>query len=76
MSKRLQHPAGPAKLKANYFKEVVGDDGTPKLKLHKGFVGYKGWSYHPTRGFKKVSGFNPSQFQERIAIPVEQVVDE
>jgi hypothetical protein len=32
-------------------------------KYHKinGYSGCKGWAYHPTKGFRKVRGFNPSQ---------------
>jgi hypothetical protein len=75
MSKRLQHPAGPANMKANYLKAVLGTDGQPALKLHKGFTGFKGWSYHPTRGFKKVSGFNATQFKSISAVPIQSAID-
>lgn len=62
MTKRLQHPKGPANMKANYLKPVLNELGEPELKKFKGFTGFKGWVYHPTRGFKKVNGFKPTQF--------------
>jgi hypothetical protein len=76
MSKRLQHPRGPANIKKNFLKPVLSATGEAVLKLHKGFTGFTGWSYHPTRGFKKVNGFKPDFFQNLTAVSVAKSVDE
>jgi hypothetical protein len=70
MSKRLKHPKGPANMKANYLAPIM-ENGEAKLKLHKGFTGFNGWLYHPTKGFKKMSGFKPQHFRS-IAAPVDE----
>jgi hypothetical protein len=71
MSNRLKHPKGPSKMKANFMAPVLINDDEkvkPILKLHKGFTGFPGWTYHPTRGFKKVAGFKPDVFQKLSAV--------
>lgn len=73
MSKRLQHPKGPANVKASYLKPILNEDGKAGLKQHKGFLGFPGFKYHPTRGFKKISGFEPVEFQD---VPVDAFVVE
>ena len=54
--KNSKVPCGPSKMRANFAFYIDG-------KHHKinGFSGYKNWAYHPTKGFRKVSGFNPNQ---------------
>jgi hypothetical protein len=73
MTKRLQHPKGPSKMrKAFIIEEVVPTpEGEAKLvkKLMKGFSGFPGWAYHPTRGFKKVQGFKPESLI-KVAQPI------
>ena len=63
MSKRLVKPKGPANMKANFIIQVPtvlsSGEEIDIPKLTKGYAGVPGWAYHPTRGFKKVNGFNP-----------------
>jgi len=84
MSKRLVKPKGPANMKANFIIQVptVLSNGveTDVPKLTKGYAGVPGWAYHPTRGFKKVNGFDPrsllSVSQSIIPeVPTIQVID-
>jgi hypothetical protein len=56
MSKRLQHPKGPANMKPAFSVAVLQDD-KPSLKQFQGFTGFNGWKLHPTRGWKKMEGF-------------------
>ena len=84
MSKRLVKPKGPANMKANFIIQVPtvlsNGEEIDVPKLTKGYAGVSGWAYHPTRGFKKVNGFDPklllSVAQPIIPeVPLLQVVD-
>lgn len=58
MFKRLKHPKGSA----NMLPNKAMRDKFGKLHLKIGTMGFKGWRYHPTKGFKKQSGFKAIQF--------------
>ena len=57
MSKRKVHPKGPSNMKKTTYQPAIDQNGKPTLQKVPGFSGFPGWVYHPTRGFKKVSGF-------------------
>jgi hypothetical protein len=59
MSKRLIHPKGPSNMLPAFSLPIL-ENGKPRLKRFQGFTGFKGWRYHPTRGFKKVEGYVPT----------------
>jgi len=58
--KRTKCPfIGPANMKKNYKVKIQTKDGV-FTRVIQGFQGMKGWRYHPTKGFRKESGFVPS----------------
>lgn len=36
----------------------------PFAQIKKGFQGFPGWRYHPTKGFRKESSFKPLSAKE------------
>lgn len=51
----------PDKIKAN--QKVINPENPRQSIVLLGFVGTKGYRYHPTKGLRKVAGFVPSEHQ-------------